>query len=812
MRISLNWLKQYIDLTISPSELAHHLTMVGLEVENIEYLGEKYKNFFVGEVLKVEKHPKADELVICEVSTGSEKYQIVCGAPNVTSGQKVAVGLIGATVPRNQHDPDGKPFTLSQVKLRGVDSFGMICSEYELELGEDKEGIMVLPPDTIAGIPLAEYLHLDDIIFEVGITPNRPDAMSHLGIAREVGALLNRELKIPKIELKESNEPISKFATVDVLDSVNCPRYTARVVMDMKIGPSPEWMQNRLKAVDIRPVNNIVDITNYVLMECGHPLHAFDCDKIFDHKIIVKCATNKESFTTLDHKVRILQSDTLMICDGKLPIAIAGVMGGENTEISDATTKIILESAYFNPRSIRRTSKYFGFNTDASQRFERGADPNITTWAVDRAAQLINEICGGKTLQGRIDTYPERISEKEINLRIKTTNDVLGLSLSATTISDLLSKFGIQLIDDGSKNSAKDILRFSVPTFRPDIEREIDLIEEVARAYGYDNIELKMTSSVHFLHDHHSFEYIDELRQHIIGCGMMEVVTNSMQDVSVASLTTDNIVKIANPISKDMEAMRSSLIPSLLDIIHHNIDHGIANLRLFEIGKVYFHNHTPNEFQVIRGYSEKDRVVFAFSGNAYPSSWDQKPRSLDIFDIKGEILTLFEKISLDNIKFIPYSTTDALTEYGLTVEINGEYAGLIGVIRSVILSKFKIEQDVIISEFNVNVLERNRSKKKQFKALPKFPVVTRDIAIVVDDVLEIEKIESEIKSAGGKILTKLQLFDIYTGDQISQGKKSCAYGLELMAEDHTMTQDEIDKVMQKIIDRIQNNLNGTIRK
>ncbi len=812
MRISLNWLKQYIDVQISTDELSQRLTMSGFEVESVEHLGGKYNSFVVGHVVEVGKHPKADRLVVCRVDVGSEILQIVCGAPNVGTNQKVSVGLVGAKIPRNQHDVEAKSFKLSDVKIRGVESHGMICSEYELDLGDDKEGIMVLKPEAKPGTPLSEYFNLNDVVFEIGITPNRPDALSHIGIAREVGAFLDEAIKVPSILLKECKRSINDFAAIKIEDTMNCPRYTARVIFDIKVGPSPEWLQKRLDAIGIRPINNIVDVTNYVLMECGHPLHAFDYDKISDHTIVVRSALSGESFTTLDHKTRTLCADTLMICDRKKHLAIAGIMGGEQSEISNSTTKILIESAYFNPQSIRKTSKNFSLSTDASQRFERGADPNITRWAVDRASQLIQEICGGEVLKGVIDCYPNRILEKEVELRVDKTNDILGLTLSAKEISFLLKKFQIELVGDSDKPIYRNNLRFRVPTFRPDIEREIDLIEEVARGYGYDNIDVKTTSSVNFSKDITTTDFFDELRQCAIGSGFMEVITNSMQDFSITIIATDKIVKIANPISKDMEALRTSLIPSLLNIVHHNIDRGIKDLRLFEIGKVYFHNKHDGKGKFIQDFLEVDKIIFMFCGLRRPQVWDEKPQNLDIFDIKGEAIAFINKISLDNIKFIPYSNTDALTEYGLSIENNGENLGSIGVVRREILTIFSIDQEVYVLELNIEQLESIRKKKKKFRNLPKYPSVIRDIAIIVNEDIPVERIADEIRTVCKNLLNKLLLFDIYKGDQIGARKKSCAYALEFMAEDHTMTQDEIDQIMLSIVQRVEKNLNATIRR
>src|ERR1051326_5882106 len=519
MKVSLHWLKRYVEIGISPEELAHLLTMAGLEVESIVDLGEQYKNFVVGEVLEIRKHPNADKLTVCRVGNGSDILQIVCGAPNVAPGQKVALGLIGATVPHNQHDPGGKPFVLSHVKVRGEDSFGMICSAYELNRGDDRDGIMVLESDAAAGTALSSYLCLDDTVFEIGITPNRPDAMSHFGIAREVGALLGKKPRLPKIELREGSRSVKKYASVSIEAGNDCPRYTARVIFGVTAGASPKWLQQHLSAVGIRPVNNIVDITNFVLMECGQPLHAFDYDSISGHAITVRHAAAGESFVTLDHKNRILRNDTLMICDARRPVAIAGVMGGEATEISDSTTNVLIESAYFHPPGIRRTSKHFGLSTDASQRYERGADPDIARWANDRAAALIREICGGEILRGVIDEYPVKIMPKKIPLRINRTNEVLGTSLSGSMISGCLKKLEIMPVETSSRKRSRGIITYKAPAFRPDLEREIDLIEEVARVYGYNNIDTRAESTLKYPVQAPPRAASEILRQTLVGRG-----------------------------------------------------------------------------------------------------------------------------------------------------------------------------------------------------------------------------------------------------------------------------------------------------
>ncbi|HEY6192083.1 MAG TPA: phenylalanine--tRNA ligase subunit beta [Bacteroidota bacterium] len=811
MKLSLNWLKEYVGISAPVSELAERLTMLGLEVEDVHDLGERYKGFIIGAVLDVRKHPGADKLVLCRVNTGAEILEIVCGAPNVGSGQRVVVALPGAVVPHDQHDPQGKPFKVTRAKIRGEVSNGMICSEYELDLGGDRDGILILGDGAKPGQALADYLGLDDIVLEIGVTPNRPDALSHIGIAREIALLYTGKLTIPSARIKEAKKKASGAARVRIEDRINCPRYTARVVEGVTIADSPEWIKKRLTAVGIRPVNNVVDITNYVLMEIGQPLHAFDYDKIAGKEIIVRQSAKGESFTTLDGKARLLQGSELMICDRSGAIALAGVMGGANSEISASTRNVFIESAYFNPRSIRRTSKALGLSTDASQRFERGMDPNGTVWAADRAASLIQSECGGEILKGRIDVYPRKVTPRRIPLRVEKVNDLLGITLTAKEISQLLKRLWIFPAQKKTSKLASAQLTFEAPTWRPDLEREIDLIEEVARVYGYDRIDAKSGAEVRYAETTHSDDFEGYLRQLLSGSGFNEMVTNSMQERSVAGLTSEHVVEIANPISKDMAALRTSLIPSLLSVVGNNISHGSRDIRLFEIGKAYFREDTPPNQGSTPEFREETRLVLGLSGSALPRSWDRKPRQFDMSDLKGEVEALFNKIFLDKFKFIPYSTTKALTEVGLSIEINGRDAGMMGRIRADVLKKFEVEQDLFVAELSIDALESSRSGVRSYRPLPRYPSVVRDLALTVDQAVETGRIEEEIRSAGGQLLTKVELFDIFSGEQIEAGKKSCAFALEFMSEDHTLVQEEVDKIMEKIIQRVASRLQATLR-
>ncbi|MBI5476321.1 MAG: phenylalanine--tRNA ligase subunit beta [Ignavibacteriales bacterium] len=809
MRISLNWLKQYVEINQTPEELAHSLTMLGLEVESIERLGDKYNNFFVGKVVNVQKHPKADKLTVCQVDVGEKTLQIVCGAPNIAENQIVAVGLEGAIVPKNQHDPEGKPFQLSKVSLRGTESNGMICSEYELDLGEDKDGILILKINAPIGTPLSKYLDLDDIIFEIGVTPNRPDALSHIGIAREVATIQNKTISLPVTKVIEDTAKISSKVSIKIEDPDNCPRYSARLLTDLKIKSSPEWLKQRLKSIDIRSVNNIVDITNYVMMECGHPLHAFDYDKLEQGMIVIKCAEENQPFITLDHKERKLRKDTLMICDSHKPIAIAGVMGGENSEITKDTKTILLESAYFLPRSIRKTSKHFSLVSDASQRFERGADPNGTIWAINRAAQLIQEIAGGKVLNGIIDVYPKIVEGEKVILRLSKLIEIVGITIPKEMVIEILSKLSIKVIDI-SRRENDDTIIVQTPTFRPDLQLEIDIIEEVARIYGYDNIPVHQASLIKFSENAPIKNQISEMKAHFIGAGMSEIITNSMQTIQTALLSSPHPVQISNPISRDMESLRTSLLPNMLEVIRENIFRGTTLVRLFEFGNIYFNNpYIAGKY--LKEYQEVAMLTIGLSGSANRVNWDEKSRFYDIFDIKGEIESFFEKISLDNIKFIPYSTTNALSESDLRIEINSEYIGTIGMIRKDVLKRFGIEQDVVFADIDVDKIIKLADIKKKFMSLSKFPSVIRDIALVVHRTVQMDRIEEVIKQYGSELLRKVELFDRYTGEQIGKDNVSYAFSLEFISSDHTLTQNEVDKVFNNITKKLEQQLKAVIR-
>ena len=805
MKISVQWLKDYLDFSVPPARLADRLSMLGLEVASVEDLSAKYENYVVGEVLDVAKHPNADRLRLCAVSIGKKVLSIVCGAPNVAAGQKVAVALVGATIHHNQHDPEGKPFVLEATRIRGVGSEGMICSSYELDLGSDKDGILILPDKARVGMPLARNLGYADFIYDIEVTANRGDWLSHIGVAREIGVLLNKRARLKPAGLLEGRTPITKHAKVRIRDTEKCRRYCARVLRNVRVGQSPEWLKERLVRVGVRPINCVVDVTNFVMLETGQPLHAFDYDKITGHEIIVQCATDGEKFRTLDGKIRALRSDILMICDPDKPVAIAGIMGGANTEIGESTTNILLEGANFEPLSIKRASKFLCLATDASQRFERSVDPAMSLYAVNRAAQLIQSMSGAETLGGVIDVYPGKIRQKKIALRISRVNAVLGTRLAKPQILSYLRRLELT-----SAARTKDVVVVDIPSFRSDLAEEIDLIEEVARVHGYDRIETRTRTSIDLTSSARQTNLEDMLRQYLVGSGFHEVVANSMQDPFLAGLGGARYVEVLNPISKDMSALRTSLVPGMMQIVVHNVNHGTKDLRLFEFGRIY-HVDAQKKSSQLDHFVEEDTILVCLSGKVAPTTWDSQSKPVDVFDVKGELESLLSKIFLDKVRFIYYPTTKTLTEFSIDVEINKTYVGYLGKISEKMLTQFDLKQDVYVAEISAKALKGHMRQKPTYRPVPRYPSVVRDLAFVVDADRNIEDLMTVIQENGGDLVHQVELFDLFAGEKIETGKKSCAFTVEFLSGSRTLTEKEVETVVNDIVSAMQRELNARLR-
>jgi len=799
MKISLNWIKEYVDLKgISSNDIVSKLTMSGLEVEEVVDQQSIYKNFVVGLVKEKEKHANADKLSVCKVFDGNQELQVICGASNVEAGQKVVFAPIGTLIPKGD-------FVIKKAKIRGVESYGMICAEDELLLSDDHSGIMVLDPKLEVGKPITEALNLNDVILEIAITPNRPDALSHIGVARDLSALFNRDLNIPKITLVETEMKIENLASIEVEDKINCPRYIAKVVTDVQIKESPQWLKDKLEKIGLRPINNIVDITNFILHECGQPLHAFDLDRLNDKKIIVKSTKNETQFTTLDSKERKLPPNTLMICDGKKEVAVAGVMGGENSEITSSTKNILIESAFFNPSSIRKTSKALGLSSDSSYRFERGTDPNITKFAAERAAQLVSELANGKIAKGIIDVYPKVIHPKEIELRFSRTSKILGYDISSDKIKNILTRLGLALkvIDD-------DKLLVSVPTYRPDIDREIDLIEEIARINGYDNIPTVKKINITLEKKVDETEFDEKLRQAAISLGFFEMINNPLQSISDGKLTGNHIM-ISNPLSADMECLRTSLLPGALITVAKNLRQGVRNLKLFEIGNV-FNKNNENEIKDFSDFTENQSLIFLVSGNELEKTWNGEEKKSDFYLLKGYVNSFIKKIALDNVLIDSYySTANEIYAYHLTKNFNNVVIGSGGKVKFDVLKKYDINQDIYCFEFDLTKIRSIQLDKKHYQEPLKYPKIIRDFAFLFDKSIQYLDIKNFIFKKSSSLLKNVDVFDVFESESMGSDKKSMALTLEFYDENRTLTENEVQKDFENLILLITKEFNAQLR-
>jgi len=799
VKISINWLNDYVNIkNISVNEIVDKLTYAGLEVEEVDDQAKKFENIVIGLVKEVKKHPNADKLSLCIVNDGKDDYSVVCGAPNVSAGQKVAFAKVGAVIPNGG-------MKLEKAKIRGEVSFGMICSERELGLGDNHEGIMVLDPSLKEGLSFAEAMEMNDTVLEIAITPNRADALSHIGIARELSALFDIPLKYPDINLKESGKKSEELASVEIKNPDNCPRYIGKVVSNVVIKESPNWLKNRLKSIGLRPINNVVDVTNYVLHEVGQPLHAFDLDNLGGKKIIVRDAGKNTKFATLDSKERKLQSNDLMICDANKPVAIAGVMGGENSEVKSSTKNLLIESAYFNRSSIRKTSKNLGLSTDASYRFERGTDPEITKWAARRAAQLIQQTAGGEIALGEIDAYPNKITTRKCTVRFERINKILGYQIGASEVELILSKLGF-VID---KKSLGDVTVF-IPSYRHDIEREIDLIEEVARIYGYNKIPEvnKITVTLEEKVDHSAFN--DRVREFLNSLGFYEIITNSLLSEDTAR-RFGNAINLLNPQSNEMSHLRTSLIPGLLTSISNNIKVNEKDLQLFELGKV-FEKVTTSKINDFNDFIESEHLLLALTGNRIRIEWFEKDSPFSLYDLTGLIDSFLNKI-LPEVTFNIKSLTESEAKFNNLFSLISENQniGLGGRLKKEYCTLFDIDQDVYMIQVDLSVLKKIKISKKIFNELLKFPKVYRDVAFVLDIDVTTDQVIGIIKEATTNLLHNIKLFDIFQSESLGKGKKSLAFQLEFFNSNRTLTEEEVEKDFRNAIKAVEKIFNAQLR-
>jgi phenylalanyl-tRNA synthetase beta chain len=790
MKISYNWLKDYLALSVDAHELAGKLSLRGLEVEEVMEYRIDFPNVVVGKVISMEAHPNADKLKICVVDTDMEHLAIVCGAPNVQAGQKVVVAKEGASLPNG--------LKIQRSKIRGQDSQGMICSREELGLENKSEGIWVLPDDLKVGLPLHRALNFEtDYILDIAVTPNRPDCLSHLGVAREIGALLQTEVVKPSPVFKEGKKLAQDEVTISIECPETCPRYSARLIREINVGPSPGWLVKRLEAVGMRSINNVVDITNYVMLETGQPLHAFDFDLILHQRIIVRESVENEKFVTLDDKSHTLKKGTVLICDGERPVAIGGIMGGLNSEVSQHTRHILLESAYFKPENIQKSSRYLGLTTEASQRFERGTDPNGVPYAADRASQLIAEICGGQIYKEIVDVYPRTIESKTIPLKTEKINNLLGTRLSSQQMIKLLQPIGLK-IDEGS---------IVIPTFRPDLERVADIAEEVARLYGLDHIPANRKCNIYYNIQRNELDYFTDILKNILtGMGFQEIVTGSMINSETWSLLTDHkIYPILNPISKDMSGMRNSLVPSMAQVIQHNINRRKKDLRLFEINRIFIPKEDLEQPPV-----EEKKLALAICGKRDGGEWYSSEQYVDFYDIKGIVESFLSKISLDNWHFISYSHF-AVDIDSLAVVAGKKPIGFFGRIAKRICDFYELGEDVFVAEISISDLMERRQVNPNYQQIPRFPASERDLAFILDEETTAGEVEKTIREQAEIFLTEIKLFDIYRGKQIEEGKKSLAFRLTFQSPEKTLNEEEINRSVLKIIQGVSKVHNAKLR-
>jgi phenylalanyl-tRNA synthetase beta chain len=792
MKISYNWLKQFIKIDWKSDETAALLTDLGLEVEIVEkYQSVKggLEGIVVGHVLTCVQHPNADRLKVTTVDLGDGvPVQIVCGASNVAVGQKVPVATIGTVL----YDAGGEPFTIKKGKIRDEESHGMICAEDELGLGTNHDGIMVLDAALKPGTSVAKVFKIEnDEIFEIGLTPNRADAMSHLGTARDLRAgLIQSGVNVELITPSVSNFRVDKRTLkidVDVKDSKLAPRYCGVTISGITVKPSPEWLQNRLKSIGLNPKNNIVDVTNYVLHELGQPLHAFDASKI-SGKVTIKTLPAGTKFTTLDEVERTLHEEDLMICDDKGPMCIAGVFGGKNSGVTENTTNIFLESAYFNPVSIRKTAKRHMLSTDASFRFERGIDPTITEYALKRAALLIQEVAGGEITSDVVDIYPKKIEDFPVFLNFAKTAKLIGQELSKEIIKKILASLDIKV------NSVTDAgLGLTIPAFRVDVQREIDVIEEILRVYGYNNISFtkKLNATVSNSARTEDYKVQNIVANQLNSQGFHEMMANSLTSPEYVSLSEmlkeEHNVVMLNPLSSDLSAMRQSLLFSGLEAVSYNINRRNADLKLFEFGKSYHKFDT---------YEEKKHLTLFVSGNRSAESWTNGEKPSDFFLFKGYIDAIVSRLGIEKTKNEPVKA-DVFAE-GIAIAVGEETLVEFGTVKKSILKHFDIKQEVLFADFNWNLVLKLISNKIKFTEIPKYPEVRRDLALLVDENVAFDAIYKIARQSEKSLLKNINLFDVYNGKNLPEGKKSYAVSFTIQDNSKTLTDEQIDKVMNKL--------------
>jgi len=818
MKASLKWLGDYVDIKLAPRELAERLTMAGLEVKAIQTMGDTWDKVVIGEVVAVNPHPNADRLKLATVNLGTEQITVVCGAPNIGVGQRVPFAHVGA---RLINGYTGEAMSLKPAKIRGIVSAGMVCSEKELGISDNHEDILVLPPEAPIGVALATYL--GDIIFDLDVTPNRPDCLSVVGIAREIAALTSEPLRLPTIHYEEVEDSINLFASVSIVEPDLCPRYCASLITGIKIAPSPNWLQQRLNSCGMRPINNVVDATNYVMLEYGQPLHAFDYRKLKSGQIIVRRAKNGETIATLDGTERALNPDILVIADKEKAVAVAGIMGGVDSEVTDKTDTILLESANFDQATIRRGCGYLQLQSEASVRFDKELNNELPLLPLKRATQLLLELAGGRAAKGVIDVYPGKSAPKLISLPTQEVERLSGVKVNIDEILKVLKALGFECQEN---NSGSQIL-VSVPYWRSYIKCSADLVEEVVRIIGYEKIPITRLSSP--LPPQKSklspvaqqSNLKDKLRNILTGFGFQEILTYSLVSLEKLQKLSPRLelkvqpLKVANPMTREQEYLRTSLRSGLLSTLAHNQKFESAGIRLFEIGKVFLPHNPPviateaKQSQVERELpQEKDMLCAALSGTRLELSWHTDKEMLDFFDAIGIVENILNQLGL-KASFENSDDEGLFPRKGANIIVDNDLIGILGELHPKVVQAFELLGVTYLIEIDLEKLLTKLTGTKQYQPIPRFPSVTRDIALVIDEQVHYRRVEEIIQSF--PLVTRITLFDIYRGEQIAEGKKSFAIRIVYQSPSHTLADEEVDQTQEQMLARLRKELGATLR-
>jgi len=798
MKASFKWLKDYVDIELAPKELAERLTMAGMEIKGIQTVGGTWDNVVIGEVTALAPHPNADRLKLATVNLGTRQATVVCGAPNISSGQKVPFAFVGAQLIDGH---TGKSVLLKPAKIRGIVSEGMVCSEKELGISDRHEGIMVLPAEAPLGMPLNEYL--GDTIFDFDITPNRPDCLSMIGIAREIAALTEQRLHLPEIHYEELEDPIDSLISVVIIEPNLCPRYCASLISGVKIAPSPDWLQQRLSSYGMRPINNVVDVTNYVMLEYGQPLHAFDYHKIEGRQIVVRRARNGEVMTTIDGSERVLNQDTLVIADKERAVAVGGIMGGLDTEVTDETNAILLESANFNQAIIRQGCGYLQLQSEASIRFDKGLSQELPLPALKRATQLLTELAGGRAAKGIIDAYPGKSEPISILLSTEQVKRLSGLEIDISEITKVLRLLGF----DCQEHSSSQTL-VCTPYWRSDIKSAADLVEEVVRIIGYDKIPItRLSSPLPAEEPTPQLSFRRRLRNILTGCGLREILTYSLTSLEKLQKLSPKLelkptpLKVANPMTREQEYLRTTLRAGLLATLSFNQKHEQAGIKLFEIGKIFL----PQGKDLPQ---EKETLCAVLSGSRSELTWHRDEKPLDFFDAKGIVENLLNQLAL-NASFEPSDDESLSPGRGANIIIENDKVGIVGDLHPKVARAFELSTPTCLIEIDLEKLLTKLIEVKKYQPIIRLPSVTRDIALVVDEQVSYHQVESIMQNF--PLVTDITLFDLYQGEQIPEGKKSFAIRIVYQSPSHTLTDEEVNQTQEQMLDRLYRELGASLR-